>query len=122
MAGSRIQRWNSRTPFLVKVSGHKLESSQTRVFVWFSTLIFPFYKMLFTNRLKFTCFPGFFLFMFKTRVESASRKTVNTKYFRVFCQIDVQELYLRLIEKKRPGRIGIMRPRARPPPGWTKKI
>jgi hypothetical protein len=25
---------------LVEVSGHKLESSQTRVFVWFSTLIF----------------------------------------------------------------------------------
>jgi hypothetical protein len=26
--------------FLVEVSGHKLESSQARVFVWFSTLIF----------------------------------------------------------------------------------
>ncbi len=29
----------------VEFSGHKLETSQTRVFVWFSTLIFPFYKI-----------------------------------------------------------------------------
>ncbi len=35
---------NSWTAFLVKVSGHKLKSSQTQVFVWFSTLVFPFYK------------------------------------------------------------------------------
>jgi hypothetical protein len=34
-------------------SGHKLESYQTRVFAWFSTLIFSFYKMLFMNRLEF---------------------------------------------------------------------
>ncbi len=47
---------NSWTAFLVKVSGHKLESSQTQIFVWFSALIFPFYKMLFMNRLKFSCF------------------------------------------------------------------
>jgi len=33
--------------------GHKLESSHTRVFVWFSALIFPFLKMLFMNRLEF---------------------------------------------------------------------
>jgi hypothetical protein len=37
----------------------KLESSQTRVFVWFSALIFLFYKMLFMNRLEFSCFPDF---------------------------------------------------------------
>ena len=36
-----------------QVSEHKFESSQTWVFVWFSTLIFPFYKMLFMNRLEF---------------------------------------------------------------------
>ncbi len=36
---------------LVDVSGHKLDASQTRVFVWFFTLIFPFCKMLFMNRL-----------------------------------------------------------------------
>jgi hypothetical protein len=30
------------------------ESCQTRVFVWFSTLIFPFYKMLIMNRLEFS--------------------------------------------------------------------
>ncbi len=32
--------WNSWTAFLVEVSRHELESSQTRVFIWFSTLIF----------------------------------------------------------------------------------
>jgi hypothetical protein len=49
---------------LVEVSGHKLESSQTRVFVSFFTLIFPFYKMLFTNRLEFYCFTDFFFVSF----------------------------------------------------------
>ncbi len=53
------QRWNSWTAFLVEVSGHKLESSLNWVFVWFSTLIFPFYKMLFMNRLKFYFFADF---------------------------------------------------------------
>ncbi len=51
---------------LVEVSGHELVSSPTRVFVWFSSLIFPFYKMLVTNRLKFFVSQIFF----KTRVES----------------------------------------------------
>jgi len=50
---------DSWTAFLVDVSGHKLKSCQTRVFVWFSTLIFPFYKMLFMNRLEFSCFADF---------------------------------------------------------------
>ncbi len=45
--------------FLVEVSGHKLESSQTRVFVWFSNLIFPFFKMLFMNILEFSCVADF---------------------------------------------------------------
>ncbi len=30
----------------IEVSGHKLESSQIRVFDWFFILIFPFYEML----------------------------------------------------------------------------
>ncbi len=50
--------------FSVEVSGHKLESSHTRVFVWFSTLIFPFYKMLF---MKNSCLADFFVRIFKTR-------------------------------------------------------
>ncbi len=54
-----MQTWIFRRAFLVEVSGHKLESSQTRLFVWFSTLIFPFYKMLFMNRLKFSFFADF---------------------------------------------------------------
>ncbi len=37
--------------FLVEVFGPKLKSSQTRVFAWFSTLIFPCYKILLMNRL-----------------------------------------------------------------------
>ena len=44
-------RWNSWTVVLVEVSRHKLEPSQIWVFVWFSILIFPFYKTLFMNRL-----------------------------------------------------------------------
>jgi hypothetical protein len=36
-------------------SWHKLESSQTQVVVWCSTIIFPFYKVLFTNRLESAC-------------------------------------------------------------------
>ncbi len=58
------QRWNSWTAFLVEVSGHKLESSQSWVFVWFSTLIFLFYKMLVMNRLDFSCFAGLFVKIF----------------------------------------------------------
>jgi len=57
------QRWNSWTAFLVEESGHKLESSHTQVFVWFSTLIYPFYKMLFTNRSKFS-FSQIFVYVF----------------------------------------------------------
>jgi hypothetical protein len=38
-------------------SGHKLDT-QTRVL---STLIFLFYKMLFMNRLEFSCFADFFV-------------------------------------------------------------
>jgi hypothetical protein len=47
--------------FSVEVSEHKLESSQTRVFAWFSTLIFKFYKGLFMNRQEFSCFEDFFV-------------------------------------------------------------
>ncbi len=47
--------------FLVEVSRHKLESSQAQVFVWFSTPIFPFYKVLFMNRLEFFLFRRFFV-------------------------------------------------------------
>ncbi len=62
---SRVQRWNSRTAILVEVSRHKLESSLTRVFVWFSTLIFPLYRMLFMKRLEFSCFADFVVRVFK---------------------------------------------------------
>ncbi len=46
--------------FLAVVSGHKLDSSQTQVFVRFSILSFLFYKMLFMNRVKYSCFADFF--------------------------------------------------------------
>jgi hypothetical protein len=55
-----FQRWNSWTAFLVEVSVHKFESFKTQVFVWFSTLIFPFYKLLLMKRLEFSCFSDFF--------------------------------------------------------------
>ncbi len=55
--------------FLVMVSGHKLDSSQTEVFVWFSTLIFPFYKMLFMNRVEVSCFTDFFVRIFSISEE-----------------------------------------------------
>ncbi len=48
--------------FLVEVSGHKLESSQARVLIRFSTLIFPLYKMLFMNIVELR---GFFVRIFK---------------------------------------------------------
>ncbi len=41
---------------ILEVSWHKLESSHIQVFVWFSALVFPFYKMLFMNRLEFSGF------------------------------------------------------------------
>ncbi len=41
----------------------------------FSTLIFPFYKMLFMNRLEFSCFANFFVWIFKTRIEYGFLKT-----------------------------------------------
>ncbi len=56
----KLQRWNSWTAFVVELSEPKLESSQTRDFVWFSTLISLFYKMHFMNRLEFSCFADFF--------------------------------------------------------------
>jgi len=55
--------------FLNGISGHKPESCETLVFVRFSTLIFPFYKMLFRNKLEFSCFVDFIVSIFKTREE-----------------------------------------------------
>jgi hypothetical protein len=51
--------------------GHKVESSKTSVVVSFSSLNLQFYKMLFMNRLEFSCFPVFFVRIFKTREESS---------------------------------------------------
>ncbi len=50
------KRWNSGTAFLLEISRLKFESPKTQAFVCFSTLIFHFYKMLLTNRFKFSCF------------------------------------------------------------------
>jgi hypothetical protein len=49
----------------VEVSGQK--SSRTWVFVRFSTLVFPFYKMIFMKRFEFFLFHWFFLWTVKTR-------------------------------------------------------
>ncbi len=45
--------------------GNLGQHCQTRVFCSH----FPFYKMLFLNKLKFSCFPDFFVRIFNTRVE-----------------------------------------------------
>jgi hypothetical protein len=50
-------------------SGHKLEFEKTRVFLLFSTIIFTFYKMLFMNRLEFSCIPDFVVRISTTREE-----------------------------------------------------
>jgi hypothetical protein len=55
--------------FFVEVSGDKLESSQIRVFVWSSTLIFTFYEIIFLKCLKFSCFADFFVRILKNREE-----------------------------------------------------
>jgi hypothetical protein len=76
-----------RAIFLIKVS------YQTREFVWFSTLIFPFYKLLFMNRLKFSFLLQIFVCIYKTRQEcgflsnSLVERTVNNikQKTRVFC-------------------------------------
>jgi hypothetical protein len=52
-------------------SGHKLESSVSGFFVWFSTLICPFYKVLFMKRLEFSCFGYIFKGILKTREEDS---------------------------------------------------
>jgi hypothetical protein len=47
--------------------------TETRVFLdssfWVSSLIFPFYKMLFMNRLKFSCSVDFFVRILKNSEE-----------------------------------------------------
>ncbi len=53
----------------VQVSGLKPESSETRVFVWFSTHVFLFKEILFMHRLEFSCFADFCVCVLKTRVE-----------------------------------------------------
>jgi hypothetical protein len=61
-------RWNSLTSFLVEVSGHKLESSQTRVFVWISTLT-VFFRSTDCYSWKESSFADFNVRILKTRVE-----------------------------------------------------
>ncbi len=54
-------RWNSWAAFLVEVSGHKLQSSQTRVYVGVFYPHFSVLQMLLRNRLEFSCFSEFFV-------------------------------------------------------------
>jgi hypothetical protein len=52
--GVLVRRGNSWTKYWVEFFGQRLKSSETRVLVGFSTFVFPFYKMLFMNRLEST--------------------------------------------------------------------
>ncbi len=72
------QGWNSWTAFLDEVSRRKLDFSQTRVFVWFPTVIFPFYKMCFMKGLEFSCFGDFFGLLKAERI-SFSLKSANRR-------------------------------------------
>lgn len=54
-------RGNSLRLNFVKVFVQNLEVSQTLAFVWFSTQVFPFYKMLFIKNLEVSCLIDFFL-------------------------------------------------------------
>jgi hypothetical protein len=62
-----MEFWNEF--FLVEISGHKLEPSQTRDFL--SGFLPSFFrsKMLFMNRLKFSYFTDYFVRPFKTQEE-----------------------------------------------------
>jgi hypothetical protein len=53
------QRCNSCTAFLVVVSGHKLEFFSDSSFCLVFYLDFSIIKMLFMNRLEFSCFADF---------------------------------------------------------------
>ncbi len=78
-----------------RLSGHKRESFQTWVFVWFFTRIFPFYKMLFTNRLEFLKPEKSMVFFKKPPVEG----TVNGMEQKggVFVKSVSQEFHLRIL-------------------------
>jgi hypothetical protein len=54
---------------LVEVSGHKLKSSQTRVFVWFSTTHVSVLQSTIHEQTRVILFRGFFVSIFKTREE-----------------------------------------------------
>ncbi len=56
-----LLRWNSWTALIVEVSRHTLESSQTQVFVWFSTLILPFLRNAINEQTRAFLFYGFFV-------------------------------------------------------------
>jgi hypothetical protein len=55
--------------YVVEVSGHNRVFSDSRFCLFFFTLVFPFYKMLFMNSLEFSCLADFFVGIMKTRVE-----------------------------------------------------
>ncbi len=81
-------------------SGHKLESSLTRVFVWFSALVCLSYKILFMDRFEFFLFRGFFCMEFLIQsgvwfsLTSAVEETLNSmeQKYRVFCQVQCPQI------------------------------
>jgi hypothetical protein len=61
----RILEWHFYSRFL----GINSSFLRFKIFVWFSTFIFPFYKIFFMNRLEFSCFADSFVRIIKTRVK-----------------------------------------------------
>ncbi len=80
-------RWISLTAFLVEVSEHKLKSSHTWVFVWFSYLTFPFYKILFMNRYDFLFFADFLWGFLKPEKSMVFFKREWSKWLEPFAKL-----------------------------------
>ncbi len=60
--------------------GMNFDFSQIRVFVCFPTLIFPFYKMLFMNRLGFSCVADFLQGRLESSVKSMSKNSISGSF------------------------------------------
>ncbi len=90
---------------LVEVSGHKLESSNDSGFVWFSILNFPFYNIIFLNRLEyFVKFSGFCLVFypkFSILQNNIHKKTrIFFKDYKYFKQEKSMVCFLKIRQKR----------------------
>jgi hypothetical protein len=96
----RAYRWNSWTGYLVEISGRKLKSSQNRVFVWVSALIYrstKCYSWTDSNILFWWFFCKDFYSQRRVWLKSSGRRRsdcVAWSKSRVFCLIYIKEFHL----------------------------